>query len=106
MRIACFQRSINKIIQDEELEITYPYLNDVIICVKDSDGYDRNIKRFLAVAKKYNLTKKKKKCKFYTKPVNLLGHIIQNKKIKRELVMLAPLMKLPVSDILTTQQSS
>lgn len=64
MRIACFQRSINKIIQDEELEITYPYLNDVIICRNDSNGYDRNIKRFLAVAKKYNLTLKKRSASF------------------------------------------
>jgi hypothetical protein len=51
--VACFQRVIDKIIKDEKLENTYPYLDDVTICGKTKQEHDNNLQKFMSVAKKY-----------------------------------------------------
>ncbi|GFT20643.1 retrovirus-related Pol polyprotein from transposon opus [Trichonephila clavipes] len=55
--VACFQRVIDKIIEDEGLTLTYPFIDDVTVCRKDQKEHDDNLEKFMTVAKKYNLTK-------------------------------------------------
>ncbi|GFY16815.1 retrovirus-related Pol polyprotein from transposon opus [Trichonephila clavipes] len=50
--VACFQRVIDKIIEDEGLTLTYPFIDDVTVCGKDQKEHDDNLEKFMTVAKK------------------------------------------------------
>ncbi|GFU66208.1 retrovirus-related Pol polyprotein from transposon opus, partial [Trichonephila clavipes] len=41
--VACFQRVIDKIIEDEGLTLTYPFIDDVTVCGKDQKEHDDNL---------------------------------------------------------------
>ncbi|GFS90651.1 retrovirus-related Pol polyprotein from transposon opus [Trichonephila clavipes] len=62
--VACFQRVIDKIIEDEGLTLTYPFIDDVTVCGKDQKEHDDNLEKFMTVAKKYNLTLNEDKCTY------------------------------------------
>lgn len=94
--VASFQRTIDRIVERENLLGTYPYLDDVTICGRDQSEHDENLKRFLAAAEKYNLTLNKDKCKFSLSTVSLLGYTISNKTIKPDPERLTPLVDMPV----------
>jgi hypothetical protein len=80
--VACFQRVIDTIVQDEGLEGVLRYLDDVTICGKNQLEHDHNLEKFLAAAEKYNPTLNEEKCPFSNKSVNLLGYTSENKTIK------------------------
>ncbi|GFT76012.1 putative retrovirus-related pol polyprotein from transposon opus [Trichonephila clavipes] len=65
--VACFQRVIDKIIKDEGLTLTYPFIDDVTVCGKDQKEHDDNLEKFMTVAKKYNLTLNEDKCTYSRK---------------------------------------
>ncbi|KAL1446069.1 hypothetical protein WDU94_006611, partial [Cyamophila willieti] len=94
--VACFQRTIDRIVENEKLEGTYPYLDDVTVCGRDQNEHDENLKKFLSVVDKYNLTLNKDKCKFSVYSVSLLGYNISNKTIKPDPERLKPLLDMPV----------
>lgn len=94
--VACFQRAIDKIIQSEKLRNTYAYLDDVTVCGQDQKQHDDNLRRFLEVAEKYNLTLNKDKCIFSAKSINLLGYTISNRTIKPDAERLRPLLNFPL----------
>ncbi|GFV47633.1 putative retrovirus-related pol polyprotein from transposon opus [Trichonephila clavipes] len=41
--VACFQRVVDKIIEDEGLTLTYPFTDDVTVCGKDQKEHDDNL---------------------------------------------------------------
>lgn len=55
--IPCFQRKMDELIE-EKLKDTFPYLDNVTICRRNQSEHDRNLKKFLAVAERKNLTYK------------------------------------------------
>ncbi|GFW65507.1 uncharacterized protein TNCV_1776511 [Trichonephila clavipes] len=60
-------RVIDKIIEDEGLALTYPFIDDVTVCEKDQKEHDDNLENFMTVAKKYNLTLNEDKCTYSRK---------------------------------------
>ncbi|GFS55176.1 retrovirus-related Pol polyprotein from transposon opus [Trichonephila clavipes] len=94
--VACFQRVINKIIEDEGLTLTYPFIDDVTVYGKDQKGHDDNLEKFMTVAKKYSLTLNEDKCTYSSNSVHLLGYIIQDGIIKPDPERLKPLRDMPV----------
>ncbi|GFX62023.1 retrovirus-related Pol polyprotein from transposon opus [Trichonephila clavipes] len=94
--VACFQRVIDKIIEDEGLTLTYPFIDDVTACGKDQKEHDDNLEKFMTVAKKYNLTLNEDKCTYSSNSVHLLGYIIQDGIIKPDPERLKPLRDMPV----------
>ncbi|GFU83676.1 retrovirus-related Pol polyprotein from transposon opus [Trichonephila clavipes] len=99
--VACFQRVIDKIIEDEGLTLTYPFIDDVSVCGKDQNEHDDNLEKFITVAKKYNLTLNEDTCTYSSNSVHLLGYIIQDGIIKPDPERLKPLR-----DILVPKDSS
>lgn len=93
--VAAFQRVIDEIIRIENLRETYTYLDDVTVCGKTQAEHDENLKRFLQVAKKYNLTINEEKSSFSTTSINLLGYLITHKTIRPDPSRLDPLNNLP-----------
>ncbi|GFY72064.1 putative retrovirus-related pol polyprotein from transposon opus [Trichonephila inaurata madagascariensis] len=79
--VVCFQRVIDKIIEDEGLALTYPFIDDVTVCGKDQKEHDDNLEKFMTVAK-YNLTLNEGKCTYSSNSVHLLSYIIQDGIIK------------------------
>jgi hypothetical protein len=53
--VACFQRVIDRIIEEEGLTGTFAYLDDVTICGNDQNEHDENLQKFLDTAKRYSL---------------------------------------------------
>ncbi|GFX32208.1 retrovirus-related Pol polyprotein from transposon opus [Trichonephila clavipes] len=94
--VACFQRVIDKIIEDEGLTFTYPFIDDVIVCGKNQKEHDDNLEKFMTVANKYNLTLNEDKCTYSSNSVHLLGYIIQDGIIKPDPERLKPLRDVPV----------
>ncbi|GFT46967.1 retrovirus-related Pol polyprotein from transposon 17.6 [Trichonephila clavipes] len=45
--VACFQRVIDKIIEDEGFTLTYPFIDDVTVCRKDQKEHDDNLEKFM-----------------------------------------------------------
>ena len=50
--VACFQRSIDEFIAQEELSKAYAYLDNITVCGKTQKEHDHNLAKFLAAAKK------------------------------------------------------
>ena len=50
--VACFQRSMNEFIAEEELSKTYACLDNIGVCGKTQEEHDHNLARFIAAAKK------------------------------------------------------
>ena len=92
--VAAFQRTITNFILEESLEDTFAY-HDRTICGKDQAHHDKNLKRFLAAAKKKNLTYNEEKCNFSTKALKILGCFISEGEIRPDPDRLQPLRDLP-----------
>lgn len=104
--VACFQRTIDTVIEEEQLKDTVPYLDNVTIGGRDQQEHDRNLQKCFVAAKKYNLTLNEEKCVYSTKSIALLGYIIENKTIRPDPDRLAPLMSLPIpSDTASLQRA-
>ncbi|GFX64638.1 retrovirus-related Pol polyprotein from transposon opus [Trichonephila clavipes] len=84
--VACFQRVIDRSIEDEGLILTYPFIDDVTVCGKDQKEHDDNLEKFMTVAKKYNLTLNEDKCTYSSNSVHMLGYIIQDGIIKPDIL--------------------
>ncbi|CAK1603256.1 unnamed protein product [Parnassius mnemosyne] len=80
--VTAFQRTLQFIIEAENLRGTFCYLDDVTVCGKNRDEHDKNLQQFMNVVKKYKLTLNEKKCTFGSKSISLLGYSIKNNVIK------------------------
>ena len=55
--VACFQRGMMKLVQEQNLKkAMYPYLDNITICGKDQEDHDKNLTYFLDAAKRKNIT--------------------------------------------------
>lgn len=94
--VPAFQRKMKKIIDDEKLQGTEVYLDDITIGGNTQEEHDINLKRFMAAASKYNLTINSEKSKFSLQTIHLLGYVISNKTIQPDPDRLKPLRDLPI----------
>ena len=53
--VACFQREMMKFVDENDLEASFPYVDDITICGKDQEDHDTNMEHFLEAAKRKNL---------------------------------------------------
>jgi len=93
--VACFQRVMDDIITRENLADTFIYVDNITVCGATQAQHDKNLDRFLAVARKYNLTLNYDKCSFSAKTIDLLGYTIAGGTIRPDLERLRPLRELP-----------
>ena len=54
--VPCFQRIINEVIEKNGCKGTIAYFDNVTVAGKTQNEYDANIKKFLGIAKEYNIT--------------------------------------------------
>ena len=80
--VPCFQRSIDDIIKENDCEETFAYLNNITVCGRNQTERDRNLKKFLEVAKTHNLTFNDSKRVYSTDTIDLLDYRIYNGSLK------------------------
>lgn len=94
--VACFQRIMDSLIQEEQLMGTYAYLDNVTICGKTQEEHDANLDKFLEAAKKKNISYNEEKCTFSTKRLSILGYVVEGGSIFPDPERLRPLRELPM----------
>jgi len=94
--VACFQRIMDTVIEEENLHATFAYLDNVTICGMNTEEHDRNLKRFLEAANKKNIAYNESKCIFSTSKLSILGYLVEDGKIRPDPERLRPLRELPV----------
>ena len=93
--VSGFQRIIDRIIEEEEgVEDTFAYLDNVTICGKTTEEHDRNLQGFLDCARKYNLTFNESKNIISVQKISILGYSVSHKNIKPDPERLKPLKEL------------
>ena len=64
--VACFQRAMDSIITEEQLQATFPYLDNITIYGKDQREHDVNLKHSLEAASRRQIKYNESKCVFYS----------------------------------------
>ncbi|XP_059838259.1 uncharacterized protein LOC132400840 [Hypanus sabinus] len=62
--VSVFQREMDRMVDQYQLQATFPYLDNITICGHDRPDHDANLQRFLQVAAALNLTYNRDKCVF------------------------------------------
>ena len=73
---AVFQRKMDILVVDHELDDTLPFVGNITICGHDDDEHDENLKLFMEAAGKEKLTFSEEKFVFYLNAIDLLGYYI------------------------------
>ena len=85
-----------KFVDENDLEASFPFLDNVTICGKDQEDHDANMEHFLEAAKRKNLCYNTEKCIFSTRRLPVFGYIIEEGTIRPDPDRLRPLRELPV----------
>ena len=93
--VACFQRAMMKFVDENDLEASFPYLDNVSICGKDQEDHDANMEHFHEAAKHKNLCYNTQKCIFSTRRLPVFGYIIEEG-TRPDPDHLRPLHELPI----------
>lgn len=91
-----FQRAIDNVIETNDCQATYPYIDNIIIGGDSQADHDKKLAHFLQVAEKYNLTLNENECVFSTKCIKVLGYCIEEGAISPDPDRVQPLLDLPV----------
>ncbi|XP_059806295.1 uncharacterized protein LOC132381094 isoform X2 [Hypanus sabinus] len=86
--LATRPREMDRIVNQYQLQATFPYLDNITICGHDWPDHDANLQRFLQVAEALNLTYNRDKCVFGTtrlaqegRPVAFFSRTLQGSEI-------------------------
>ncbi|XP_064117671.1 uncharacterized protein LOC135223096 [Macrobrachium nipponense] len=92
--VAAFQRAMDKLVEDENLKDTFPYLDNITVGGLTQAEHDGNIQKFLEVVRKRKLTLNEVKSVVSVPTVNVLGYCVGNNVIKPDPDRLHPLQEL------------
>jgi hypothetical protein len=93
--VAAFQRTMDRIVEEENLKDTFPYLDNVTIAGRDEAEHDRNVLKFISVVENRKLTLNPSKTVKSVKSINVLGYNVGNGTIKPDTERLRPLQEFP-----------
>ncbi|XP_059810217.1 uncharacterized protein LOC132383332, partial [Hypanus sabinus] len=94
--VSDFQREMDRMVDQYQLQATFPYLDNITICGHDRPDHDANLQRFLQVAAALNLTYNRDKCVFGTTRLAILGYVVENGVIGPDPERMRPLLELPL----------
>ena len=98
--VGAFQRIITKIIDEDGLKGTYPYLDDVTIAGNTLEELDERAQQFENACKRRNMTLNEDKTVRNVNCLNILGYQIKHQHISPDPDRLKPLMDMPVPSTL------
>lgn len=79
-----FQRMMNQVLQPYINKFVQVYLDDIIIYSKSIKEHFQHLRKVLLLLRQNQLIAKKKKCSFYFKSLQFLGHIISEEGIRTD----------------------
>ena len=85
-----------KLVEQNNLNAIFPYLDNITICGKDQQEDDANLAKFLAAATRKNICYNNSKSVFSTCKLAILGYVIEEGIIRPDPERLSPLRNLPV----------
>ena len=91
-----FQREMDRMVDQNGMRATFPYLDNVTIFGHDQQDHDANLKKFFLTAHRLNLTYNTAKCVFRTTRLAILGCVVENGTVGPDPQRMRPLMDLPV----------
>ena len=94
--VSCFQRIIDRVIADNDLKQTLPYLDNITIGGFDEADHDRHFKKFLGGTSKINLTFNDAKSVVAVTEIDILRYRISQGSISPDPERLRPLIELPI----------
>ena len=92
--VSKFQRNINNIVANENLQATFPFMDNVTVCGRSEDELKQNEAKFRSTAEEYNLTLNEAKTISCVQTVPLLGYLVSHGEIKPDPERLQPLKDL------------
>ena len=102
--VAAFQRSLDNVIEENNLEDTFAYVDNITVCGMNQEEHDINLKALYETAKKRNMTFNPSKSIISTTSIKLLGYVISQGSIKPDPDRLKPLQNLPAPNTLAEQR--
>ncbi|XP_069746773.1 uncharacterized protein [Narcine bancroftii] len=93
--VAVFLREMDRMVDQNGLTTTFPYLDNITICGHDTQGHDANLDKFLQTARRLNLTYNLDNCVFRTTRLAILGCVVENGIVMPDPDRMRPLMDLP-----------
>ncbi|XP_059841033.1 uncharacterized protein LOC132402257 isoform X1 [Hypanus sabinus] len=94
--LATRPREMDRMVDQYQLQATFPYLDNITICGHDRPDHDANLQRFLQVAAALNLTYNRDKCVFGTTRLAILGYVVENGVTGPDPERMCPLLELPL----------
>ena len=93
--VAVFQRAMDRFVQEEKLDDTFPFLDNITVAGQDQEEHDKNAEKFHEAIKRRNLTLNEGKS-IESKPfINVLGYCVGNGVIAPDEERLRPLQEFP-----------
>ena len=74
---ACFQRALDVILAKYRWKTCLVYLDDIVIFSNNIDDHIRHVDEVLTTLGKAGISLRLRKCKFFTKTIKYLGHIVK-----------------------------
>ncbi|XP_066979054.1 uncharacterized protein [Macrobrachium rosenbergii] len=75
--VAVFKRAMDKLVEDEGLKDTFPYLDNITVAGSTQEEHDSNVKKFLEVIQKRKLTLNESKSVMSVPTINVLGYCVE-----------------------------
>ena len=95
---AKFQRAINRIFSRLNWKTVFIYLDDIIVFAKDFEEHCSRLREVMETIKFHNLKLHPKKCFFFQKEVEYLGHILSKDGIQPMPSKVEKVMKFPTPE--------
>ena len=102
--VACFQQILDEIIRCEDLQGTFAYVDDIIVCGHSKEEHDANLESFISAAEKYGLTINRQKSKFAQTRITTLGHVIEDHTISPDPERMKPLLEMQAPEDIRAKQ--
>ena len=89
--VVVFQRAMDKMVEEDGLNDTFLYLDNLTVVGKDQEVHDTNVQRFLQAVQSRNLSLNQSKTVESVKFINILGYCVGNGIIKPDPERFCPL---------------
>ena len=95
-RVPAYQREMDKLLLDESLKDTFPYLDNITVAGRTQEERDFNVKQLSDALQRRNWTIKESKTIASVSSINIVGYLVGNGEIKPDPERLRPLRELPL----------
>ena len=96
--VSAFQRTVQKIKDEEDLEGIHIYVDNMTIGGDTIEDHDKKVAEFEAAAAKYNLCFNDSKTVRCVESISILGYLVSHNSIKPDPERLKPLLEMPAPE--------